>query len=63
MAASPVVDDGLPLDPETTRNLGGVDEIVKVHLSSHGHQRSQGVLHGCQVSGVAFLESQTMLRF
>lgn len=43
MAAAPVVDDLWPLDVEAARDLGGIHQIVEVHLPSHGADRTRGV--------------------
>ncbi len=45
MAAPPVVDDLWPLDVEAARDLGGIHQVVKVHLPSHDADRTRGVSH------------------
>ena len=42
VAASPIVDYLWTFDVHAARDLGGIHEIVQVHLSSHADDRTPG---------------------
>ena len=43
VAATPIVHDLRPFDVQAARDLGGIHEIVQVHLSPHADDRTPGV--------------------
>jgi hypothetical protein len=45
VASTPIVHDLWTFDVQAARDLGGIHEIVQVHLSSHVDDRTPGVSH------------------